>query len=143
MAQTYDPAQTTPLDRVRRLTDDRAAPWRFEDAEILAALDAASVSASGSEEAEIRAAIDLLESVDPGPGLVSESRRQGAWSHTKTRTGGYGAILDRLRARLVRLGVAELGVDASPVGVADAEFPTPDSDPVPPYRGLDRAWGGR
>jgi hypothetical protein len=101
MAATYDPARGSAKDRVRAHIDDRRAPFRFDDAEIVAELGGES-----GEAAEISAAIRLLESEVSGS-LVSESRKQGSWSYTRTVTSANEARIRTLRERLSLLQSAD------------------------------------
>jgi hypothetical protein len=119
---SYDPTLAGSKDRIRRMIQDKRSPWRFQDEEIVATL----AQFGTNEAAEIRCAIELLEEEQSGA-VVSESRRQGSWSHTKTVTSPGAKLIDTLRQRLAMLGRDR---DISPIGAADTEMPEPTALPV-------------
>jgi len=122
MATTYDSTLPTAKDRIRRMIGDRRSPWRFDDEEIVATL-----AEYGSDaQSEIRAAIALLEEETT---TVSESKKQGSWSRSRTVSADNRSRIEALRARLVALDATGA---VSPVGIADSDFPEPE--PFPIYR---------
>ncbi|MGV3619117.1 MAG: hypothetical protein ACO1SV_27640 [Fimbriimonas sp.] len=128
MAATYDGTRSTAKDRVRFHIDDRRAPFRFDNEEIVA-----TIVGSG-EAAEIRAAIELLQSETEGS-AVSVSKRQGSWSRSKTVANPNVGRIASLRERLARLGATGTGPAGSPMAVVEAPKPCPECAPTPwPYR---------
>jgi len=131
-ATPFDPAQTKARDRVRKLTADTAAPYRYDDLEIANELaDAGFVGDPNVDSArqavpELDAAISLLET-SIITGGESESIKQGSVTFTVSgsSTAGLDAILTNLRRRREQLVGAELG--DSVIAVAQCEFP--DMDP--------------
>lgn len=105
MAATYDPTLPSPKDRVRRYLRDKAAPFAFQDEEIVAVLDDHGIpdgdnAAPAQQTQEIETAIDLLETEGGGSGNET-TIRQGSVARTyKSGAGDRSLILANLRRRL-------------------------------------------
>jgi hypothetical protein len=102
---------------------DRAEPFGFDDAEIVATL----ATYGSGDEAEIRTAIALLEEETSGS-MVSISRKQGSWSQTKTVMAQNKSRIEALKMRLAGLS------GSSMIASGEMEMPTPEGLPFPPGR---------
>jgi hypothetical protein len=131
MAAAYVNTLPTAKDRVRRLIGDVAAPWTFQDEEIVALL-ALQPETDPAAIAEYRVAISLANQyyTSTSSGVTI---RQGSVSRATTKR--TVEDIDRLIASLQAMLNALLGLDSGiQSGIAVAECYFPDLDPANGYR---------